>query len=298
MWLCDGNQSYDLKQFFNTLSQHLPKENKQFKRFYLSNTAIKVLEENTFSDIVFDEITIINATNLTLIHKNAFNGTNSHLNSLGSTGTPLINSIPEYDLFYALSTLTNATTIGLYRTNITEIPDNAFRPIIGYQNKLKNLQLVGNIQKLGNDAFYNLNSLESLQIYGNSIKSISPNAFNFKEESNKQFYLYVDYFLLSVFNSDIVTFANLKRPTTIAVVCQKSPCLNTYLDEKVFTRFLDSNEKNHVSSYGADYEQLDCNDCRSSWIISKNYSQRFADFRCNDGKFLTSSKTLRNCKHS
>ena len=72
---CGGNEDIDLVQIFQTLEKHLPKTSKNFKRFYLNNTLITELKENTFSDITFDGIEIEGCSKLKSIHKNAFTTT-------------------------------------------------------------------------------------------------------------------------------------------------------------------------------------------------------------------------------
>ena len=72
---CGGKTDINLKTMFHNLSNQLSDNEKHFKKFYLNNTYIKVLEENTFSDIIFDTILIEGCDNLTDIERYAFNGT-------------------------------------------------------------------------------------------------------------------------------------------------------------------------------------------------------------------------------
>jgi len=53
---CGGDQHINLKHMFKRLSQQLDDQNKHFNRFFLNNTAISELEENTFYEITFDNI--------------------------------------------------------------------------------------------------------------------------------------------------------------------------------------------------------------------------------------------------
>ena len=79
---CGGNEDIDLVKIFQTLSKKLTKDEKHFKEFYLNNTFITELKENTFSDITFKTITIIFCSNLNTINTNAFNTTDSVTNQL------------------------------------------------------------------------------------------------------------------------------------------------------------------------------------------------------------------------
>jgi hypothetical protein len=48
---CGGSNSIELKTIFHQLSTNLTNEKKHFKQFYLTNTAIKEIPENSFADI-------------------------------------------------------------------------------------------------------------------------------------------------------------------------------------------------------------------------------------------------------
>jgi len=209
--------------------------------------------------------------------------------------TPIQNELPDYDLFYMLSSIKNAEFIGLGLSNFPEIPANAFRPINGFQNKLTGLDISGKIKKLGDFAFYNLNSLEYLNLIDILVDHISSNTFNFEKESKKTLDLYLDHNLLNGSNTEINSFINLKRPTIIHSTCRKLPCNLTYLDEKVFPHFFDLNQSNIITSYG-EVNKIDCSDCRSFWINDKNYDKRIVNITCSNGKSLTDSSIFLDCK--
>ena len=65
--ICGGNDIYDLKMVFDSMSLHLSDEKKHFKKLFINNTAITELKRNTFYDLTFDEIQIERASKLTLI---------------------------------------------------------------------------------------------------------------------------------------------------------------------------------------------------------------------------------------
>ena len=73
---CGGNQDINLKAIFHNLSKQLSKNEKHFTMFILvQNNLIKVLEDNTFSDITFNIIEIESCNNLTKFERFAFNTT-------------------------------------------------------------------------------------------------------------------------------------------------------------------------------------------------------------------------------
>ncbi len=58
-----GTDALNLKHVFNNIDQNLGENEKYFKQFYLNNTAITEIEENTFFEVTFDEICIDIAVN-------------------------------------------------------------------------------------------------------------------------------------------------------------------------------------------------------------------------------------------
>ncbi len=173
------------------------KSEKHFKQFYLNNTAITELEENTFFEITFDEIYIFNATNLKLINKSAFNGTNSVtrkfiVNYALDHKTALNNSPPTHDIFYMLSSLINLERICLYSTNISEIPSHAFRLVNGTQNKLSFIEFAFSpIVEIGDNSFSSLNNLSHLSFDYTNIQTIPKTAFSFDKDSNTRMNLFL-----------------------------------------------------------------------------------------------------------
>jgi len=122
---CIGNETTELKTIFHCLSLSLENRTKHFQRIYLSNYTIDQLPENTFEDIIIDSITIGDSFNLTLIHTNAFNASNSYLKELSIEGIPLKNS-PNDHIFLAIRSMVNLENFTIINTQIDEIPDNAF----------------------------------------------------------------------------------------------------------------------------------------------------------------------------
>ncbi len=147
--ICGGTDSLNLKRVFENIDQNLGKNEKNFTAFYLNNTAITEIEENTF---------LVTQTF-----------------SLGNT--PIVNSAPNHDVFLALSLFINLHALEFSGTQISEIPSYAFRPIIGIQSKLYRIYFNDNkIEKIGNYSFYDLEYLKFLD-YSKQSNQININEF-------------------------------------------------------------------------------------------------------------------------
>ncbi len=55
---CGGTDDLNLKHVFENIDRNFRENEKHFKLFYLNNTAITEIEESTFFEITFDEISI------------------------------------------------------------------------------------------------------------------------------------------------------------------------------------------------------------------------------------------------
>lgn len=294
---CYGNQTLNLKEIFNNLSQKLENGNKHFDRFYLNNTAIHELEEFVFSDITFNEIFIRNATNLSLINTNAFNETDFITRSIDIENSPIINNPPKYDIFKSLSKFKNLNDLYVINTNITEIPSNAFTPINGFQDNLTELRISGhNLVNISSNAFYNLNSLSDLDIHYSSIKTIPSNAFHFHSESNNTIDIKIDSNLLNGSHIETDALITIGRPVILDIICERYNCKIDYLDQKIIEPFLRMNPKNNITCYNK--FQIDCTDCRNFWMVKNhNYinKQQITDINCNNGYYILNDKNFKNC---
>ena len=290
---CDGEEDIDLVQIFQTLSKNLTKTEKHFKYFQLNNRFITELKENTFSDITFDGIIIQKCLKLQTIDKNAFNTTDSLTTKLHIIMNRLLTS-PNNSIFEVLSKFVQATTISLVYNNITEIPSNAFRNIVGKQDHLREIDIAGaSIRKLGNNVFSQLKNLENFFIMDTSIDFIPENAFEFNEEHKCQtsINLYNNR-LLNISGFSQNSLSKLKRPTSI--VLDSSNANNfPYLAEKIFQPFFLSNAKNQIEILrGA----LDCSDCRNYWLKKNpNLLKQIKHSKCSNGKSLNDTTNFKNC---
>ncbi len=302
---CGGNDVINLKNIFKSIDQKLNESEKHFKKFYLNNSAITEIEENTLYDITFDEIQIINATKLKLIHTNAFNATNLVTKKFSVNYDnwkviphfiPLTNSPPTHDIFHMLSSIISLEEIDLCYTNITKIPSNAFKPINGAQNNLTFITFANSsIAEIGDNAFYSLNNLSYLSFSGTKIDLIPKSALNFEKESKIKLSLGLQWTKLNNTGLELGSLENLKRPTDLFLGDNPN---QTYFDEHIFRPFLDANDQNDILIDITHATCLDCNDCRSYWLKKESkYHNRTSLYICSSQKNLLDSTTFANREH-
>jgi hypothetical protein len=293
-WIyCNGTDSIDLKTIFHEISVALKEGNKHFREFYSENTAIKELQESTFEDITFDIINIVEAHNLSQIHTKAFAGLDSSLILLVVYNTLLKNNPPNHDIFAAINTMHNIEGVYLFNSLIEEIPDNAFRPPDGTQNKLSEILLFNNkIREVGNNAFNQLNSLQILQLDSNPIDHIFENAFNFLNSSESHLELYLDQCSLNGSSFEKQAFSHLNRPTVLYFNYNLISNNIKFLDQHIFEEFFNNNNNNGIVLH-----DIDCNDCRSFWLFSnQKYSKRSSNqLICSNNKQFTDGSNFPKC---
>ena len=291
---CSGTTPIDIEAIFHKLGLSLTKEEKRFHSFNLNNTSVSHLKENTFKDIVFDEIHIHDCNNLTVINENAFVQTSLVTKKVSIFLNPKLTS-PGNSIFRLLSKFVLAENILLSYGNITEIPDEAFKPVVGYQDNLHFVTIYGqSISKLGHRAFSSLRNIRSIEIGNTSIHTIPDGAFEFEESTNTTLYVQLKYNRLidgSSFTNG--SLSNIKRPVNIGFGFKDNNI--TYLDEKIFRLFLDSNQANHLDMQ---YQPLDCQDCRNVWLRNSTYHKRISQLKCSNGKLVDEAGNFEKCKDS
>jgi hypothetical protein len=274
------------------MSTELKNGTKHFNRFSLNNTLIKELTENTFEDITFDTVKIYNMTNLSLIHTNTFEGMSSSLKDFSVSNTSLKNSPPNYDIFSAISSMVNIFYAGISNSLIEEIPENAFKLLNGSQN-LAILNLNDNkITKIGNNAFNHLDSLTQLELSGNKLNHISENAFNFSKSSDVLLRLHLHKNSLNSTSFESGAFDKFNRPTHIFFSFGNNLNNITYLDQRLFEKFMNNNNHNMIDSIA-----IDCKDCRSFWLFqNKKYSKQLSFLNCSNSKAFSDKNNFPECK--
>jgi hypothetical protein len=279
---------------FQKIDQELADNQKSFKKFYLNNTAITELEENTFFEITFEEINITDAKNLEMINTLAFSSNNMITKILFIKNCPIVYAPPNYDIFFSISLMLNIESVIIENTNLTKIPSNAFRPVNGVQNKLWQLYIhdSSSIREIGNYPFYYLPNLRDLSIESTSIDFIPPNAFHLKKEFNETITIWLDWLKLNGSSFALHSLDFLKRPT---VLIFDGSLEMTYLNESIFAPFLEVNPKNIIDL--RDDFPFNCDDCLSFWINKESkYIDRIKIKKCSNGNDIRNNSNFSNCK--
>jgi Leucine-rich repeat (LRR) protein len=280
---CGDNGIIDLKAIFHRLDSELEDGKKHFKQFFLYNIAISELAENTFGNITFDSITIGSAINLSLIHTNAFTAMNHVLKSFYVYDTLLKNFPPNYDIFTALSHMTQIEIIAITYSKLEEIPENSFQPLSGQQNNLTKLQFFNNnIKKIGNNAFQHLSSLKELNLYHNQIDHIQKDSFKFLNKTAlSELVMGSNLLNSSSFESGALSY--LTGPLFLELGSDNLK----FFDQQIFEIFFLNNEENRIRE-----DNLDCEDCRSYWLFkNQKFANQIQRLNCANGYKLFSDKT-------
>jgi Leucine-rich repeat (LRR) protein len=285
---CGGNGIIDLKAIYHRMDSELEDGKKHFKQFFLNNAAISELAENTFGNITFDSIIIGSATNLSLIHTNAFTAINPVLKSFNVYDTLLKNFPPNYDIFTALSHMSQIENISITFSKLEEIPENSFRPLSGQQNNLKNINFFNNnIKKIGNNAFQHLSSLKELNLFHNQIDHIQKDSFRFLNKTSlSNLIMGSNPLNSSSFESGALSY--LTGPLFLELGSDNLK----FLDQHIFEIFFLNNEGNKIRE-----DNLDCEDCRSSWLFkNQKLAHQIDRLTCfNDTKLFTDKKNFQKC---
>ncbi len=159
---CNTHHYFDLSKEFQRISKIQRRDEENFEELLLFNTQIDILNENTFSNITFKQISIQETKKLTYIHTNAFSGpTLNTTRKLYITGTnKLRNNPPNYDIYQAFTSLPNLESIAISLETETshEMPENAFYRTNSRQNFLNEIVFKGefSLKAMKNYAFYGL----------------------------------------------------------------------------------------------------------------------------------------------
>ena len=167
--LCEGQndgQSFDIVKEFTRLSNILGQNKKNMKLLEIVNTSMEILPENAFKDLTFESIMILEAKNLSVIHRNAFSevlASNLINTFMIESPTNLVNIPPDYNFFEALNSLKNVDIIqiSLKPSSVQQIPSYAF------DKTMFNLrQLMFNAIPISGDSFYTISRIESNSFSG------------------------------------------------------------------------------------------------------------------------------------
>ena len=164
----------------NLLSKY---EGQHFDKLLIENSSIESIEDDSLSEISFDEIEMIDCKRLKRIHHNAFGKQSVGIKRfIAWNGIPYLKSeIPSSESNYDLTRLIHSFL------NCEEIVMMPFQYEISQLklSKLKKLSLNGHespvkIKSINDDVFYHCDKLEEVDLRKNSIDFISENAFRFR----------------------------------------------------------------------------------------------------------------------
>jgi hypothetical protein len=91
------------------------------------------------------------------------------------------------------------------------------------------------------------------------------------------------------------SFNDIKRPTILDLSKNKAI---TYLAEKIFRPFLESNPKNTIELFNFDgVENIDCNDCENYWLRKyPEINDRNLFKKCSNGQNFKDSTNFPKCE--
>ena len=282
---CDGEFEYSLRGVFDKLSRHSSDDSQQFDEFLFNNTEITELDPELFGPIKFKQVRIVDALSLRRIAPNAFSPNADSIESFIVQGESLLgDDSTASDLFDALNSLVGAKKIWMNRNKLRSIPTVAFgkRPETDFQLEELNFNKFssknGNIRRIGNFAFYYLNSLQYLYLSHQKISHLSSNAFDFERSSNSTLYIYLGNNKLNNTSFERGIFLGSKRPVYLELYW--NPDL-TFLDENVFAPFLQAHPANRISLQD---NPLQC-DCNSYWMVrdKEMYKGQLLNVMCKIG---------------
>ena len=271
----------NIQEVFKSISNNLEGTEKHFSQIHISQTKnlnkenYLVLNESSFWDITFDQFT---GYDIKMIDNDAFGESSSKIKSI-LIYYPIAHKPPEYDVWKMLSSLVNVQFINV-RTDINEIPSQAFTPLNGKQTKLNTIYN-SNYNKLiiKKMAFYNLENLTSIHFFHPEIQKIENEAFSFNKKSSQRLIIHFWYCIMNDSSFDSGSFDGIKRPTQILF-----DRLNiSSIPESSFKSVLD-NENNNVRF---EYSYLNCFDCKNHWMIRDRKDKQVNNARCNHNTTLT-----------
>ena len=292
-----GNNTYiNVKAILRRFSDALEDEQKKFDAIYLIIETIEEIEENIFSDLTFEFISIYSCNNLKRIHRNAFKITNYVTTGFNIQFNPLL-TLQENPIFEILSEFVNLQFVTLVNNGFSKLPSLAFKPLIKYQDNLINFNFANDKIELESFVFYNFHNLEKIRITCNEMKKLKKDTFTMKPSSK---YLTIDFSdpmfqepKIDSSSFDVDSLTGINRPTKLVLATSAQRNVLTYLDEKVFKPFLLDNSKNLIELYG---RGIDCQDCRNFWIKNNpSLLKKILNFSCANGKGIYDCKNFNNC---
>ena len=236
-----------------------------------------ILEDNTFSDITFQEF---HSNKVKKIGTNTFNKTADKILSFFSLTSSIEHQPPKYDLQTILNQMTQLESLAI-GINVDEIPSNAIRnktnlPFIKLANK-QNLTIKPS-------AFYSLDNLYGLQIVQTTVNRIEKEAFKSATLADIIF----DNCRLSSESFQMGAFDGITNPIKVTFLKMNI----SYLAESVFKPILKNSSNSidffdHEISKGIYNSKIDCDDCKNYWLIRENKQNQVKNAHCKADDTLT-----------
>jgi hypothetical protein len=285
---CGGTEKINLTQIFERISSSLKNNEKHFQFFTFNNTAVEVIEDNSFLDITFIAVEFVDAVKLRKLSPKAFSPANTEtLKTFHQHGMSVLGEedCDLLDTFAALSSLTKVNEILFEINSFKSIPVHAFnnseqtkvKTLLfnnDYNEKHTNLQ----IKSIEDYAFYYHNSLTKIYLWHQQINHISSHAFDFSQTSLQTLSIDLRYNQINDTSISIGAFTKANRPLNINLY---GNTLLTHINERIFSPILCANSKTFINATGIEFE---CIDCRNRWLI--NDRQRFSSqiaLNCKNG---------------
>ena len=275
---CGQDIKYSIKHIFHELSSHLPKNERHFSAFVFENSAIEEFDDNMFADVLFDNITIINAINLAKIKKYAFNKTAKSVRHFEQVGQSKLAKRFVNQLFDALSSLVNVRHMTLELNAMKSFPSYAFTSD-GHQSRPRvewfDLK-ADSLTTIANYAFYELHNLRHIRLKADRLQLIAGHSFDFEMPSNHILNIDLRNNQLTVKSFEIEAFIGTKRPINLMLMFNRL----TYLDENIFGPMLRSDPRNVIDLYG---NPLICN-CTMAWLLRDRdeLQSQVRNAKCNE----------------
>lgn len=234
-------ENVDWKFLFEAIEHHLSKD-KHLEEFTIENQYLERISENFTGAIRIDRVRIRNSPKLKYMHWNSFGNQAKFIKQFHAAANLTTINDSDYDLFKLINSMENSEEI------IMNSFDSKLRQI--ELKELKKLSFNGlhsstKIEEILDNAFYNCDKIESIDLKNNDIIYIGEKAFNLKYKNDKRLVIYLNDNKLYSHSFALNSLANFKRPVTLDL----SGNFIKNLDVKVFKPFFDSNPANIILIY-------------------------------------------------
>ena len=263
-----------MKNVFQDMSQKLKNaDEKHFKIIQLrlpfeGDEQRSTLDDDTFADITFDELS---GSNIKKLGTKSLSKTASTIKSFTCIFCDIQHSPPNYNIWQVLGSLTNVDSLSI-GLNVSEIPTNAISNSAN-QPKVSSLHINTNSFRKGDfrvksRAFNNLRNLNDLSLTLASRGNIyfEKEAFKFPVQTSETLRLKFGATTFKGALFDEETFSGLNRPINI----EFSLSFFDYIPEKAFKSVLD-NKQNKLNF---DASAIDCENCGNYWLVNRTQQMK------------------------